>query len=154
MLFVTKHCHVLQILISYTRAMGRFSDVVWHDLSVTFRMGRLHSYSCNTIVRRQTIPMSTKVSFLFHQNSLQIMRFANYRFATNLRWGMVTWRISMPLFNAPFLLFKPAFCIWIRHVTLVRGNSLDYDFQGQEKHRHERFFVHMDKSPTKRNAWR
>ena len=31
-LFATKHWHVLQILSSYTRAMGRFSDVAWYDL--------------------------------------------------------------------------------------------------------------------------
>ena len=44
-LFVTKHRHVLQMLSSDTRATGRFVDVVWYDLSVTFTMGRLHSYA-------------------------------------------------------------------------------------------------------------
>ena len=39
-LFVTKHRHVLQMLSSGTRAMGRFLDVVWGDLSVTFTMAR------------------------------------------------------------------------------------------------------------------
>ena len=38
-LFVTKHWHVLQILSSYTRAMGRFSDVIWYDLSVAKAWG-------------------------------------------------------------------------------------------------------------------
>ena len=42
--FVTKHRRVLQILSSYTRAVSRFFDVMWYDLSVTFTMGRLHSY--------------------------------------------------------------------------------------------------------------
>ena len=43
-LFATKYRLVLQILSSYTRVAGRFFDVVWCDLSVTFTMGRLHSY--------------------------------------------------------------------------------------------------------------
>ena len=43
-LFVAKHRSGLQMLSSYTRAMGRFVDIVWYDLSVTFAMGRLHPY--------------------------------------------------------------------------------------------------------------
>ena len=43
-LFVTKHMHVLQMLISDTRAMGRVLDVVWCNLSVTFTTGLAHIY--------------------------------------------------------------------------------------------------------------
>ena len=56
-LFFTKHRHVIQILRSYTRAVGRFSDVVWYDLSVTFRMGwlllviKMHLVHFNSTVR-------------------------------------------------------------------------------------------------------
>ena len=34
---------MLQILSLYTKAMGRFSEVVWYDLIITDRMGRLLS---------------------------------------------------------------------------------------------------------------
>ena len=43
-LSVGGHCHVIQVLRSKTRVMGRFSDVVLCDLGVTSRMRRLHSY--------------------------------------------------------------------------------------------------------------
>ena len=33
-LFVTKHMHVLQMFTPHTRAMGRFFDLIWYDLSV------------------------------------------------------------------------------------------------------------------------
>ena len=34
-LFDTQHWNVFQMLSSDTRAMGRFLDVVWYELSVT-----------------------------------------------------------------------------------------------------------------------
>ena len=43
------------MLSSDTRAMGRFWDVVWYDLSITFAMGRLHSYL--KIERRKSVPI-------------------------------------------------------------------------------------------------
>ena len=50
-LFVAKHRHVRQILSPHNRTMGRFVDVVWCDLSVTFAMSRSHSYIEEKVVR-------------------------------------------------------------------------------------------------------
>ena len=41
--FRQKHMRVLHMLSSGTRAMGRFLDVLWCDLSVIFTMDQLRS---------------------------------------------------------------------------------------------------------------
>ena len=43
-LFVAKHMHVLQMFPPHTRAVGRFLDVVWVDLGITFAVVRLNTY--------------------------------------------------------------------------------------------------------------
>ena len=43
-IFAARYRGIFQILISYNRAMGRFSDVVWWDLFITDRKGMLLPY--------------------------------------------------------------------------------------------------------------
>ena len=69
-LLVEKQRHVLQMLAPHTRAMGRFFlDVVWCDLSVTFTMGRAHSYLNFPIIVRILRLININMQYVTHRRA-------------------------------------------------------------------------------------